>query len=259
MTEQNNHMVEIDIMEWLKEIKNHILLIFVTTFVFAAATGVYLYKTNASTYSYSLFINCTGIGERDVLTFVSLFQKDIGVIRKQDSKTNASLKSVELSKTGSDSKDIKDKYTNLMRFDFVGNNPDYVKKLGTQYVNDAEKKMNLRIDKWQEANYKRTYLETVKNELVRINNILVAEAVHNNGTISGKSAVNWLARLKETLDVKEINKSYEKTYILTSQTDKPQKVGINKSMIWKSAALGFFLSFVFVSCKYFGKIVNKNK
>ena len=126
-------------------------------------------------------------------------------------------------------------------------------------MNDAAKKMNERIDRWQDVNYKRAYLETVKNELVRINNILVAEAVHNNGTISGKSAVNWLSRLKEKLDLKELNKSYEKTYILTSQNDRPQKVDINKSMIWKSATLGFFLSFAFVSCKYLGMVIRKNK
>ena len=258
MDEQNNQVSELNLVEWLIELKKHIILIVVTTFLFAAASGLYLYKTAGSTYSYSLFINCTGLSERDMLTFVRLFQKDIGIAKKQDSKTYASLNGVELTKTGSDSRDIKDKYTNLMRFEFIGNNPDYVKKQGVQYVNNAVKKLNERIDRWQEANYKRSYLETVKNELTRINNVLVAEAIHNDGTISAKSTVNWLSRLKETLDLKEINKSYEKTYILTSHNDRPQKVGIDKSIIRKSAALGFFLSFAFVSCKYLGKVIRKN-
>ena len=77
MTEQNNHVLEFDFVEWLKELRKHIVLIAVTTLLFAAVAGIYLYKTTGVTYSYSLFINCTGLSEKDALTFVSLFQKDI--------------------------------------------------------------------------------------------------------------------------------------------------------------------------------------
>ena len=256
MSEQQDYELEIDIIEWLREIKNHIAVIIATTLLFGLAAGVYVLKIKEPVYSYSKFLNCPGLSEGAKLTYVNLFKNDIGIVQKQDAGTKASLAMVELVKSGSESKDIKEKYTSLIRFQFEGNNPDYVKKYANQYVTQSMKVLNDYIEEQYEINFSKEYLDTVRKEITRINDVIINGSMYNEGALPEKSAVNYLARLKERLETKEINKSFSKAVITDSQNNNARIVA-NKSIIWKSAALGFFLSFAFVSCKYFAKVVSR--
>lgn len=255
MNEQQDYELEIDIIEWLREIKNHIAVIIAATLFFGIAAGVYVFKIKEPVYSYSKFLNCPGVSEATKLTYVNLFKNDIGV-QKQDANAKAALAMVELVKSGSESKDIKEKYTSLIRFQFEGNNPDYVKEYANQYVTQSMKVLNDYIEEQYEINFSKEYLDTVRKEITRINDVIINGSMYNEGALPEKSAVNYLARLKERLETKEINKSFSKAVITDSQNNNARIV-VNKSLIWKSAALGFFLSFAFVSCKYFAKVVNR--
>ena len=237
----------------MKEIKSHIFIIVATTLLFAAAAGLYVYKFTGPVFSYSLFINCSNdFNEKDRLSFVNLFRNDIGIVNSNKSGNRASLSNVELVNIGTQSKDIKDRFTNLIRFQFTGNDPDYVKQYGSRYVNGALTQINRHIENNYETTFSKEYLNTVKAELTRINNNIADSAAISED--AGRGAVSYLALLKERLETKEINKAFTKATIAESQNKKAQRV-INKSIIWKSAALGFFLSFICVSCKYFAKIV----
>ena len=253
MSEEKDYEMEIDLIEWMKEIKNHMAVIVIATVLFAAAAGLYVYKFTGPVFSYTLFINCSNdFAEKDRLTFVNLFRNDIGITDSQKPGKRASLSNVELVNIGTQSKDIKDRFTNLMRFQFTGNDPDHVKQYGSRYVNGALAQINRHIENNFETTFSKEYLNTVKAELTSINNNIA-----NSSAISEDAArgtVSYLALLKERLETKEINKAFTKATIAESQNKKAQRV-INKSIIWKSAVLGFFLSFAYVSCKYFAKAV----
>lgn len=256
MSEEKDYELEIDLIEWMKEIKSHIAVIVITTVLFAAAAGLYLFKFTGPVFSYTFFINCSkDIGERERLSFASLFRNDIGVTEQDSSGAQASLRSVEMVNSGTQSRDIKDRFTNLMKFEFNGNNPDFVKKYGRKYVNGALEQVNDYIEENYEATFSKEYLNTVNAELKRLNNY-IANASANQDIDTVKATIGNLSLLKERLETKEINKAVIKVAVVESQNKKAQRV-INKSVIWKSAALGFFLSFAYVSCKYFAKAVSR--
>ncbi len=250
--EEKEYELEIDFVEWIKEIKNHIALIVAAILFFGIAAGVYVLKIKAPVYSYSKFLNCPGVSESAKLTYVNLFKNDIGIVQSRDADTNAALAMVELVKSGSESKDIKEKYTSLIRFQFEGNNPDYVKEYANQYVNQSMNILNDYIEKQHEVTFSKDYLDTVNSELKSINNY-IANASANQNVDAVQGAIGRLALLKERLETKEIGNSFSRAEITDSQNNDARKV-VNKSLIWKSASLGFFLSFAYVSCKYFAKI-----
>ncbi len=253
MNEKKEYELEIDIIEWIKEIKNHMVVIVITTLLFAAAAGLYLYKFTGPVYSYTLFINCSNnFAEKDRLTFVNLFRNDIGIVDSQKSGKRASLSNVELVNIGMQNKDIKDRFTNLIRFQFTGNNPDYVKQYGSRYVNGALTQINHYIEANYETTFSKEYLNTVKDELQHINNHFARYSSISEEAVRG--TLSYLILLKERLETKEINKAFEKASIAESQNKNAQKV-VNRSIIWKSAFLGFFLSFAYVACKSFTKAI----
>ncbi len=247
---------EIDFVEWIKEIKNHFAVILITTLVFAAAAGLYLFKFTGPVFSYTLFINCSdNINEKDRLTFVNLFRNDIGIADSQSGK-QASLNNVELVNTGTQSRDIKDRFTNLIRFQFNGNDPNYVKQYGIRYVTGALEQINRHIEENYETNFSNEYLNTVKDELRHINDHFARYSSISEEAARG--TLNYLALLKERLETKEINKAFKKASIAESQNKNARKV-VNRSIVWKSAALGFFLSFAYVACKYLAKSISRSK
>lgn len=256
MSEEKEYELEIDLIEWMKEIKNHMAVIVISTLLFAAAAGLYVYKFTGPVFSYTFFINCSkDIAERERLSFANLFRNDIGVTERDSSGAQASLRSVEMVNIGTQSKDIKDRFTNLMKFEFNGNDPEFVKKYGRKYVNGALEQINTYIVENYEANFSKEYLNTVNAELKRLNNY-IANASANQDIDAIKATIDQLSLFKERLETKEINKAVIKAAVVESQNKKAQRV-INKSVIGKSAALGFFLSFAYVSCKYFTKAVNR--
>lgn len=256
MSEEKDYELEIDLVEWMKEIKNHMAVIVIATLLFAAAAGLYVYKFTGPVFSYTFFINCSkDIGERERLSFASLFRNDIAVREQNSSGAQASLQSVEMVNSGTQSRDIKDRFTNLMKFEFNGNDPDFVKEYGSKYVNGALEQINTYIVENYEATFSKEYLNTVNAELKRLNNY-IANASTNQDMDAIKATIDQLSLFKERLETKEINKVVIKAAVVESQNKKAQRV-INKSIIWKSAALGFFLSFAYVSCKYFAKAVNR--
>jgi hypothetical protein len=253
MNDEKEYGLEIDFVEWIKEIKNHIAVIVITTLLFAAAAGLYLYKFTGPVYSYTLFINCSNnFAEKDRLTFVNLFRNDIGIVDSQKSGKRASLTNVELVNIGTQSKDIKDRFTNLMRFQFTGNDPDYVKQYGSRYVNGALEQINRYIEVNYESNFSKEYLNTVKDELRHINDHFARYSAISEEAVRG--TLSYLVLLKERLETKEINKAFKKASIAESQNKNARKT-VNRSIIWKSAFLGFFLSFVYVTGKYLVKVV----
>lgn len=254
MSEEKEYELEIDLIEWLKEIKSHFLIIAVSTLLFAAVAGLYVYKFTGPVFSYTFFINCSkDIGERERLSFANLFRNDIGVTEQDSSGAQASLRSVEMVNIGTQSKDIKDRFTNLMKFEFNGNNPDFVKKYGSKYVNGALEQVNNYIEENYEATFSKEYLNTVNSELKLINNY-IATASANQDIDAVKATIGKLSLLKERLETKEINKAVTKAAVVESQNKVAQKV-VNKKPVFISAFLGFFLSFAYVSCKYLGKAV----
>ena len=254
MSEEKEYELEIDLIEWMKEIKNHMAVIVVAALLFAAAAGLYMYK--CPVFSYTFFINCSkDIGERERLSFASLFRNDIDITEQNSSGAQASLQSVEMVNSGTQSKDIKDRFTNLMKFEFNGNDPDFVKEYGSKYVNEALEQINTSIVENYEANFSKQYLNTVNAELNRLNNY-IANASANQDIDAVKATTDQLSLFKERLETKEINKAVIKAAVVESQNKEAQRV-VNKSVILKSAALGFFLSFAYVSCKYFAKAVSR--
>ena len=256
MNEQQEYELEIDIIEWLREIKSHIAVIIGITLLFAAGAGLYVYKMTEPVFSYTLFINCpNSLQERDKLTFANAMKNDIGAVKVKDKIQKAALSNVELVKDGKEN-NVKDRYTNLMKFEFQGNSPDYVKTYGAQYVKAALQQINKYIDEQYEINFSKEYLETVRKEIQGLNNRITSGTVYQNESDPAKIAVDYLQLLKERLETKELSKSVAKAEIMDSQSNSPRTIK-NNSLIWKSAALGFFLSFAFVSCKYFAKAVSR--
>ncbi len=253
MNDEKEYGLEIDFVEWIKEIKNHIALIVAATLFFGIAAGAYVLKFKAPVYSYSKFLNCPGVSESAKLTYVNLFKHDIGIVQSRDAGTNAALAMVELVKSGSESRDIKEKYTSLIRFQFEGNNPDYVKEYANQYVNQSMNIVNDFIEKQHEVTFSKEYLDTVNSELKSINNY-IANASANQDIDAVKGALGRLALLKERLETKELSNYFSKAEITDSQNNDAREV-VNKSFIWKSAALGFFLSFAYVACKSLTKAI----
>lgn len=256
MNEQQDYELEIDIIEWMREIKNHMVLIIASALLFAAAAGAYVFFIKGPVYSYSKFINSPGLAEQGKLTFINLFKNDIGMAQSQNNGNRAALSMVELVKSGSESRDIKEKYTSLIRFQFEGNNPDTIKEYADQYVNKSLQVINEYIEQQYEINFSKEYLETVRKEIKSINDSIASSAKYTNEPDPARVAIEYLQLLKERLETKEISKAISKAEIIESQSNKPRIVK-NNAIIWKSALLGLFLSFAYVSCKYLAKAVSK--
>jgi LPS O-antigen subunit length determinant protein (WzzB/FepE family) len=76
MNETDNQEFEIDLLELLKEFKNNIAKIFGVTFLFAAAAALFVFVLTAPKYSYSQYIDCSTLNDRDKISFVNIFNED---------------------------------------------------------------------------------------------------------------------------------------------------------------------------------------
>ena len=257
MNEQQDYELEIDIIEWIREIKSHMALIIASALLFAAAAGSYVFLIKVPVYSYSKFINSPGLGEQSKLTFTNLFKNDIGIKLRENDGNQTSLALVEVVKSESVSRDIKDRYTSLIRFEFKGNNPDAIKEYADQYVDKSLQAINEYIEQQYEINFSKEYLETAKKELQNINNRIASSTMYLNEPDPAKMAIDYLMLLKERLETKELSKAINKAEIVESQSNEPQIVRDNK-VILKSAALGLFLGFAYVTCRYFWRVVTES-
>ena len=246
MDKNEENELEIDIVAWLKTIKNHIAVIIGIMLLFTAAAGVYVYKIAEPSYSYTRFISCpSNMGDKDKLSFVSAFKNNTKYQKARDGMKKASLTDVKIVNDG------KDRFTttNLIQFSFEGNDKDFIKKFSDTCVTNSLKDINDYITENFEISFSREYLQRVDREIQSLNTFIARYA-------DGEGAVNYLNLLKKRLEEEELNKSYKKATVMSTHGSQPQRVS-KKPLIYKSAALGLFLSIVYLTYRYRAEFINK--
>ena len=154
MNETENQEIEIDLLELLQEFKKNIGKIIGIAVLFAAAAALYVFALTAPKYSYSQLVNCPSLGDRDKISFVTVFSEDI-VDNKGHGKMWKDPKKCALTKV----EFVKDRNaaTNLLRFEFQGTDPELIQKEGRAYAADALAKINDRIVELHEIKFGEGY------------------------------------------------------------------------------------------------------
>ena len=142
--------------------------------------------------------------------------------------------------------------TNLLKFVFLGTEPELIKKEGRAYTESALSKINERIVELHEIKYGQEYFDTVRKEMERLNNSL------QNGTVTSQGAAQYLQLLKERLELKEKNKllSLIKADLVPNHVDETQKISRIKYILI-SGFLGLFLSLAYLTGRYCWKVFKK--
>ncbi|MBR4909228.1 MAG: hypothetical protein IKZ43_09495 [Acidaminococcaceae bacterium] len=228
MNETKNRVIEIDLLELLQEFKNNIGTIIGVTLLFAAAAAVYVFALTAPKYSYTQLVDCGSLREKDIHSFVSIFNEHSKVcelVKDQNSDTN------------------------LLKFEFQGTDPDLIKTECQAYTREALKKINDHIVKLHEIRYGKEYFDTVSKEIAKINSSL------QDGSITSQGAAQYLQLLKERLELREKNKwlSLIKAELVPRRVDKAVKIS-RPQYITKSGLLGLFLSLTYLTGRYFRRL-----
>ncbi len=244
MNETDNREFEIDLLELLKEFKKNIIVIVGMTLLFAAAAALYVFVLTAPKYSYTQFVNCPSLNDRDKFSFVNIFNEDTGGrIWKEPQK--CTLSKVEFVKDRNGS-------THLLKFVFLGTDPDLLKKEGRAYTEEALNKINNRIVELHEIKYGTEFFDGVKWEMWQINNSL------QNGSVSAQGAVQYLQVLKDRMEMKERNKmlSLIKADLVPTRLNEVVVISRNKYILL-SGFMGLFLSLVYVTGRYCWRLFKK--
>ena len=246
MDHNDNNELEIDIVAWLNVLKKHLAVIIGITVFFAAAAGIYVYKIADPVYSYVRFINCpNNLGDKDKLTFVSAFKNNSNYQNARKENSYASLTDVKIVNDG------RDRYTNtnLIQFSFEGNNPAFIKKFSDTCVTNSLKDINDYITENYEISFSREYLNKVQSEIKSLNTFIAQYA-------DAEGAVNYLTLLKKRLEEDELNKAYKKATIMNPNGAQPKRIS-KKPLVYKSAALGLFLSILYLTYRYRGEFIKQ--
>jgi len=237
MSDMENQELEIDLFELFDEFKKNISVILAITAIFAAAAGIYVYFISAPMYSYTKIIDSAELNDKERSSFATIFQNDAG------GSSKGALASVEFIR------DKKNLPTNLIKFDFRGSDPEYLTKFADEYMANALKIINTRIQESNEVKFNNNYFTTVKQEITNIETSL------QSGVVSSEGAVHYLNLLKERLELMESNKlaTFIKATIVEQKENKPQQIS-RKSLIPKSALVGLCLSLAYITICYVRKI-----
>ena len=249
MNETENQEIEIDLLELLQEFKNNLAKIIGVTLLFAAGAALYVFVLTAPKYSYSQFVDCATLSDKDKISFVNVFNED-AVSIKGHGKMWKEPKKCALFKT----EFVRDRNaaTNLLKFEFQGTDPDLIKKEGRAYAEDALRKINERIVELHETKYGKDFFDTVSKEMEKINSSL------QDGSVTSQGAARYLELLKERLELKEKNKMLTliKAELIPNREDEAEKISRIK-YIPISGFLGLFLSLAYLTGRYCWRISKK--
>ncbi len=250
MDNNENNELEIDIVAWSNVLKKHLAVVIGITLLFTAAAGIYVYKIADPVYSYVRFINCPGsLSDKDKLTFVSAFKNNSNYQNAKKENSYAALTDVKVVNDG------KDRFTttNLIQFSFEGNNPAFIKKFSDTCVTDSLKDINDYITEIYEITFSREYLTKARREITALNTFI---AQHADANADAEGAVNYLTVLKKRLEDDVLTKAYKKADIMNTNGAQPKRIS-QKPLVYKSAALGLFLSILYITCRYRAEFVKK--
>ncbi len=249
MNETDNREFEIDLLELLKEFKKNIVVIVGVTVLFAAAAALYIFMFTLPKYSYSQYVNCPSLSDKDKISFVNIFGKD-AIANKGHGKMWENPQKCALSKV----EFVRDRNaaTNLLRFEYQGTDPELIIKEGHAYTEYALGKINERIVELHEVKYGKEFFDSVGWEMWHLNNSL------QNGSVSAQGASQYLQVLKERLELKEKNKMLTliKADLIPNRVDVAEKISRNR-YIPISGFLGLFLSLVYVTGRYCWRLFKK--
>ena len=249
MNETENQEIEIDLLELLQDFKNNLAKIIGVTLLFAAAAALYIFALSAPKYSYSQFVDCATLSDKDKISFVNIFNED-AVSIKGHGKMWKEPKKCALFKA----EFVRDRNaaTNLLKFEFQGTDPELLKKEGHAYAEDALRKINERIVELHETKYGQEYFDTVRKEMEKINSSL------QDGSVSSQGAARYLELLKERLELKEKNKMLTliKAELIPNREDEAEKISRTRYILI-SGFLGLFLSLAYLTGRYCWRVSKK--
>jgi len=245
MNETDNQEIEIDLLELLQEFKKNIGKIIGVAVLFAAAAALYVFALTAPKYSYSQLVNCPSLGDRDKISFVTVFSEDV-VDNKGHGKMWEDPKKCALTKVQFV------KATNLLRFEFQGTDPELIQKECHAYTADALAKINDRIVELHELKFGEGYFNIVRGEIQKINSSL------QDGSITSQGAAQYLQLVKERLELREKDKmlSLIKADLVPNRADEAEEISRIK-YVPISGFLGLFLSLAYITGLYCWKLTKK--
>ena len=250
MSETDNQEIEINLLDLLQEFKKNIGKIIGVTILFAAAAALYVFVLSVPKYTYTQFVNCPSLSDRDKISFVNVFTEDVvdnkghGKMWKEPQK--CALSKVEIARGE------RNAFTNLLKFEFRGTDPDLIKKEGNDYTMEALAKINDRIVELHEIRYGETYFNTVRSEIRKLNGNL------QDGSVTSQGAAQYLKLLEERLNLLEKEKMLTliKADLVPKRVDEADKNSRTR-FIPVSGFLGLFLSFVWLTGRYCWKCYKK--
>ena len=242
MEEKNceNQELEIDLIELCKELKKNIALIIAATVICVVAAGAYLHFMTVPVYSYTRMIKLPEnamlrMSDQDKFSYINILKLDMNNPTLWKDSAKGRLVNINL---------VSEKHlnTNLITFQFSGTDPVYLKKVSDKYTETAVQKLNDSIKELKDANLNQYMNTQVRNEL-KVLRLTLAKS-----SVSSENVQQTLTDLENRLIILEKNEFY--TVKAIDNANAAATVITNKSLIKKSAGLGFVLSVMFVICRY---------
>ena len=251
MDTQQKKEFEIDLIELLREIKNRLPFIVLSTLLFAVAAYAYKFIYLPPTYTYTRLVKCPArtaynwnIPDQELLSYVVIFRADMGNAALWKEGTKGRLIAVDFVRE-------KNVPTKLIQFQFSGTDPEYIKKVSQQYLETVAQRLNNSFAEANEDEFNHRYYRTANDEL-QYNNTLLGVS-----SSSPEGVAYYQALLKERLEALEKNKAFLKTKIIEAPNLEPGRVN-NRNFVMKYTFWGLFLSLGYVVCRYMWRQAKQN-
>ena len=243
MDTQQEKVLKIDLIELLQEIKKKLPMIIIITLLFAAAGYAYKFIYLPPTYTYTRMVKCPArtaynwyIPDQELLSHVVVFRSDTGNGALWRESAKGRLSDVDLVRENGVA-------TKLIRFQFAGTDPEYIKRVSQQYLESVVHRLNDSFAETTEDEFKHRYYSTTNIELSALNNQF------GKNVISSEDIANYLPLLREKLEALEKDNAFLKAKIIEAPSLQPSKVS-NRNFVINCAFWGFFLSFGYAVCQY---------
>lgn len=211
--------------------KNISVVIFLVLFL-VILSGVFVFVLDSPKYTYTKIINSKPLSTQDVVNFVTLFKEDISNDRLWQERNRGALVKVEIAKG-----------SNLIRLNFQGTDPDYLKDVSDKYTESALKRIHDAARKEFEVRFNNDYLNIVRGQFNWLKHTF-EERIYNDQQLL-KALSDW----KEKYEVDLKQKSMVEPEIVEMPANEPAQLPRKKGLIPLSALLGIFLSIGYITCK----------
>jgi len=218
--------------DFVIEFRKNLTFVFLIVFSFVILSSLFVFVLDSPKFTYTKIINSKPLPMQDVLNFVTLFKEDISNDSLWQERSRGALVKVEIAKG-----------SNLIRLNFQGSDPDYLKDVSVKYTESALKRIHDAARKEFEIRFNNEYLNIVRSQFNWLKNNL------ESGRNTDKNVLPSVRQWKEKYEVDLKHKAMAEPEIVEMPANEPRQLPRKKTLIPLSALLGIFVSIGYIACK----------